>query len=896
MPDQPALVLPFAAVSAADLALVGGKGASLGEMARAGFPVPPGFCVTTAAFRRFVADCPGMADLYDALDALDPDNVAAARALGERLRGALAAVPVPEDIARAVAEAWRTVGPDHAYAVRSSATAEDLPGASFAGQQDSFLNVRGEVALIAAVRDCWASLFTDRAILYRARGGFGHRGVGLAVVVQRMIASEVSGILFTADPVSGHRHHAVIEAGFGLGEALVGGLITADRFTVDTRSAIVVDRRIADKALAIRPRADGGTERVALSGAEHNRPTLADEQVLALADLGTRIAAHYGVPQDIEFALAGGELFVVQSRPITTLFPLPEPVPTDGALHMYVSFGHVQVMPEALRPMARSAVNTLFSFGRGEDGRSQYLRTAGGRLYIDFTALFHHAPFRRVAPRMLTIVDTEIAASVGAVVHRPEFIATSGLATGQIQLASFARTMVPILARALSWLLVRDPAGAKPLVEAILEGRLAEAQAAVAAATTTAERLRASRATAGAVFPWLFQRALPPIMAGIGSRVAIMNVTAGRADPADVAALGRALPGNVTTEMDLAVGDLADMARAHPAVAAWLTAGDLGAVHAALAGLTGGPEFLAALDGFLARYGMRGPAEIDITRPRWRDDPAPILQVVAGNLGAEPGAHRRRHAALAAEGEAAVARVAASGRTGFMGVPREWWFGRLARVQRRLLALREHPKFFIIRTLDLLRSAVLAAADELVAAGRLGGREDVWFLTLDELAAALDGGGPDLASLVAARRAEHERDARRVPPRVLTSDGEIVSVRPERTGVPAGALSGTAASAGVAEGIARVVLDPAREVLRSGEILVAPFTDPGWTPLFVNAAGLVMEVGGLMTHGSVVAREYGIPAVVGVPDATRLIRTGQRVRVDGDTGVVEVLGGGETGG
>ncbi|HEY0092894.1 MAG TPA: PEP/pyruvate-binding domain-containing protein, partial [Archangium sp.] len=245
-PGTEPLILPFEHISAAELPRVGGKGANLGEMARAGFPVPPGFCVTTAAFDAFLAGCGELPALYAELEALDGKDVEAARRAAESMRAALGRAPLPPTVAEAVLATWRELGTEASWAVRSSATAEDLPDASFAGQQDTYLNIRGADALLDAVRRCWVSLFTDRAVLYRARSGFGHRGVKLSVVVQRMVLPEVSGILFTADPITGRRGAVSTDAGFGLGEALVSGLINADLYKVDKETGALLEVHVGD--------------------------------------------------------------------------------------------------------------------------------------------------------------------------------------------------------------------------------------------------------------------------------------------------------------------------------------------------------------------------------------------------------------------------------------------------------------------------------------------------------------------------------------------------------------------------------------------------------------------------------------------------------------------------
>ena len=884
--------VPFTAVTAGDLSHVGGKGANLGELARAGFPVPPGFCVTTAAFVRFMAGDPSVErDVYGALAGLATDDVVRVRRVGARIRERLIALPIPVEIKAAVVAAWEAEGSDHAYAVRSSATAEDLPGASFAGQQDTFLNVRGRAALLDAVRACWVSLFTDRAILYRAQNGFDHRAVQLAVVVQRMVVPEVAGILFTADPLTGHRHVASIDAGFGLGEALVSGIVSADLYRVDQRTDQLVDVQIGDKPIAIRPLPDGGTERVTLSEDQRRARVLTDGQAIALARLGRRIAAHYGAPQDVEWCIdAAGDIFVVQARPITSLFPLPVPGPgpADGALHVYASFGHVQVMTDPMPPLALSVLRTLMPFGKRDQPtiENPYMATAGGRLYLDLTAPMLLPALRERAPRLLAAgADALMGGALAEVVARDEFLRRgAGAGVRRTRPREIARWVVPILARTQPWLWWRRPEGAVPALDALIERIVAEAGARLAAAEPGLARLREARRVCGSIFARHMLRVVPLVAGGMISRALLLHLTG---DRAAVDAALRGFNGNKTTEMDLEVGDLADLARRHPAVVDCLNQVDPAAALARLSGVEGGPAFLEAFDGFLARYGVRGPSEIDISRPRWREDPSPLVQVIVGNLrGGVAGAHRAQHARQVREGEAAAARLAGLVRPGPLRPLRAALARRLARTMRGLLAAREHPKFILIRLLGQVKPILLSAGQDLAAQGRLGRADDIWFLSFAEVIAALEGGAVDLRSRVAERCADQARFARLKPPRLITSDGEIPQVKYTHADLPPGALAGSAASAGVVEGVARVIRDPTTEILAPGEILVAPFTDPGWTPLFINAAGLVTEVGGLMTHGSVVAREYGIPAVVGVLDATALIRTGQRVTVNGDLGYV----------
>lgn len=889
----------FEHIGADEVSRVGGKGANLGALTRAGIAVPPGFCVTTVAFDEFMAALSDADARFAALDSLDGTDAAAARAAAEAMRAALASVPIPQPVGRAVIQAWQALGTEHALAVRSSATAEDLPGASFAGQQDTYLNIVGEAALLDAVRRCWISLFTDRAVLYRARNHFGHRAVRLSVVVQRLVDPQVSGILFTADPITGHRGIVSIDAGFGLGEALVGGLISADQYRVDRRRHVILQAQAGDKAFAIRSLPGGGTRQDRLPEAMRRARALEDAQVLALADIGERVEAQYGgIPQDIEWCIAEGKIYIVQARPITSLFPIPLPAEQgdDGGLLIYLSFGHFQMMTDAMPRLAREVWKYFFPAGKGHAPRlgerptlSSSMADAASRIYLDATPVLRIARARAVLLGALAHLYEELARMAAALASRPDFV--SGGAPGSVARAAL-RILGPVLARVPVVLLALDPDAAAQAADRVFEATPVNAGARILGAPSQGARIRQIAVELNALFSGV-RKSLSRLLAGVLAHRLLARAAKGSwADGVrdQVDRLLRGLPGNVTTRMDLAVGDLTDLVRGHPALGGLLREHRWTEVQRRLPDVPGGAAFVAALDRFLARYGDRSAGEIDVSRPRWRDDPSLLFRAITGGLsGGAPGVHLRNHEAQIAAGEEAVRRLVEAAGRGPLGPLRRWWVRRLCRVSRAGMGLREHPKFAIVRTLGVARREIVAAAGTLVKRGQLLAGEHIWHFGFDELAAALDDATLDARHEMAARDEAFRRDQPRRPPIVITSDGETPTLTVSRQDLPAGALPGTAASNGVAEGIARVVRDPDREVLQAGEILVAPFTDPGWTPLFVHAAAVVTEVGGLMTHGAVVAREYGIPAVVSVANATERIQTGQRIRVDGTRGFVLIL-------
>src|SRR5215468_5122234 len=364
-------VLELQDIDRTQVAIVGGKGAQLGELSRiAGLHVPPGFCVTTTAFQLITQRTPSIADRLDQLSRLQPDNRQAIRALSAELRQTLEVIAIPDDLAAAITHAASRLGERAACAIRSSATAEDLPTASFAGLHDTYLNVVGPAAILQHVSRCWASLFTERAVTYRLRSGIDHRRVHMAVVVQQMVFPQAAGILFTADPVTSNRKVASVEAIFGLGEALVSGLVNAEVYKV--RDGEVVAKAVATKQLAIHASPAGGTQEQAIEPERQEQPALTDAQVVRLVQLGRRIEAHFGCPQDIEWCLVDDDFQFVQSRPITTLFPIP--AVADGANHVYVSVGHQQMMTDAMKPLGLSVWQLI---------TPRPMQEAGGRLFVD---------------------------------------------------------------------------------------------------------------------------------------------------------------------------------------------------------------------------------------------------------------------------------------------------------------------------------------------------------------------------------------------------------------------------------------------------------------------------------------------------------------------------------
>lgn len=880
-------ILYFNEIDKHKLPDVGGKGANLGELTRAGFPVPEGFCVTTAAYKVFLEASSEMQGLFKLLGKLTIDELGEIRRVGEFIRTHMLGLPIPEDVRADILEAWHKAGADKAYAVRSSATAEDLPVASFAGQLETYLNIRGDDELLSSVRKCWASLYTERAIVYRIRNGFVHQNVAISVVVQEMVFPEVSGIMFTADPVSGNRKVTSIDASFGLGEALVSGIVSADLYQV--KSGSIMSKQVSEKKLAIYSLPEGGTIKREIPSEQQLQQALPDDRILELAGIGRIIEHHYGAPQDIEWALAQGTLYILQSRPITALYPIPRPEGEDAGLRVFISFGHLQNMTDAIKPLGISVLRTLIPVGKkGEVGsESTILLPAGSRLYIDPTNMLRTKFGHKIAPKILVQLDKITSNAIAKVVARDEFKKdeTPSLKTVWV----LTRNLLPIIYNVFLNIWWRDPRKALHTVNNYIDDAVQKVENRLPA-LSGAERIKFIQESTGTSLISVLRTIIRYVAAGIGSqRVLEHFLKKWLGDSRDLQYLNKSLPGNVTTGMGLELGDIADMIRGNQVLIDYLKRAEDATFYSGLSGISGGDAFASALKGFMQRYGMRGAGEIDITKPRWREAPSRLVPILLSDIGATtPGEHRVRFKEGEREAEEATQRIIAQLAHAKGGFYKVRIMSRLITAFRHLMALREHPKYMIVRLLNLFKQALLDEAETLVEKGIIERQEDIFYLSLPEILAIVEGRfNGNVSEIIRKRKAGYEHDQALRPPKVMTSDGEIIKGQQANIYAPAGALLGLPVSAGIVEGRARVVLKPEEANLEPGDILVAQHTDPAWTPLFVSARGLVTEAGGLMTHGAVIAREYGIPAVVGIDEATTRIEDGQCIRVNGDLGYVE---------
>lgn len=864
-------VLRFQDLDSTKRSAAGGKGANLGELSRIqGLRVPEGFCVTTEAFERIVGATRSMDDRLHRLSRLRADDRGEISALSSEIRSLIEGIAIPDDLKAAISHHLSSLGEQAAYAVRSSATAEDSPTASFAGQHETYLNVIGHDAIFAHIRRCWASLFTDRAVTYRVQNGFDHRSVQLAVVVQKMVFPQAAGILFTADPVTSNRKVSSIDAGFGLGEALVSGLVNADVYRV--RDGQVIDKAIAAKKLTICASRDGGTRAVEIEPERRNSQVLTDEQVVRLARMGRTIEAHFGHPQDIEWCLVDDVFHVVQSRPITTLFPLPEVNDQDN--HVYVSVGHQQMMTDAIKPLG-------LSFWQLMAPRPMY--QAGGRLFVDIAQDLASPAKRAMLVEVLGKSDPLVRDAMLTILERGDFIPSQ---PSEAQVPGPAAGPTP------------------PNYKAQLDDDPAIVQTLIANSRASIEALRhdIQSKSGTALFDFIlgdFQKRISESAdpQNFGAIMTGMNAAAwlndklwewlGEKNVADT--LSQSAPNNITSEMGLELLDVADAIRPYPEVIEYLRHAKNDDFLDGLIALDGGRVAQDAIRAYLDKYGMRCVGEIDITKTRWSEKPATLIPIILLNIrNFEPNAGHRKFEAGRQEASNKELDVLERLMQLPDGEQKAAETKHMISLLRNFIGYREYPKYGIVNRYFAYKQALMKEADRLVQAGVIREREDVYFLTFEEFREVVRTHQLDDA-LISRRKDAFRLYEKLTPPRVMTSEGEVLNGRFKRENLPPGAIVGLPVSAGVIEGRARVIRNIEDADLEEGDILVTAFTDPSWTPLFVSIKGLVTEVGGLMTHGAVIAREYGLPAVVGVENATRLIRDGQRIRVHGTDGYVERL-------
>ncbi|MBN2148283.1 MAG: hypothetical protein JW726_12920 [Anaerolineales bacterium] len=849
---------------------VGGKGASLAKLLRAALPVPGGFHVTTAAYRHFVSQNNLQPLLLDILADVNLAQSASLEDASRRIYDAFIACPIPLEVGEAIEKAYAGLsGVEPPVAVRSSATAEDLPELSFAGQQETYLNISGLQAVQQAVKRCWASLWTARAIAYRFQHNVDQSAVALAVVVQLLIEAESAGILFTANPLSGRRDEMLINAAWGLGEAIVGGYVTPDTLTVDKHTSKLKQADIADKTM-MTVRTAGGTTEQPVPEEQRNLATLNEAQVARLVKLANQIEVLYGAPQDIEWCQSGGELYILQSRPITSLPAEPLPVaplvwPRRDPKGIYMRGSLVDLLPDPLSPLFETMGIPAVVRGAYRAGRN--LTHSEPVLHEEyFTSINHYAYMNAgFPPRVWKWVLFNLIPAYPRMLKR----------------------LIPF------W---RDELlpGYKQAVDRLADTPLAE--------RSTSQLWRDAQELNGEAMYYMASLLFATMGASAGaemlhSRVYEKLIQRPGDPPAPVLIMGY---DSLPIQAEKSLYDLAQFCQQHSDLAQVLLAlsgrqlvehlqGDQ--IPSALASETW-QAFQQQFNLHLSRFGHM-IYQLDFAHSLPINDPAPLLETLKMYLrggGTNPHERQQNSAELREQtAQAALARL-----KGF----KRWAFKNSLRIGQAMSQVREDALADIGLGFPLLRQMLSELGSRFVHAGAIAEAQDIYWLEKDEvdlLVTVLEAQKPveNYVQRVAQRKEELQRLKKVIPPSMIpmkkkymgiSMDIYVATSESEQT---THMLKGVPTSAGRVTAPARVLHGAQDfEQMQPGEVLVAGTTTPAWTPLFAMASAVVTDIGGPLTHGSIVAREYGIPAVMGTGVATRRIHTGQVVTVDGDQGTV----------
>ncbi len=867
---------------------VGPKALSLIQLNRIGLPVPAGFCIPVGAYWEHIGIHGIIHQIGSAQDVLTSASPDQRKSALSAIREAIVSAPITEPTRQAIETHYRKLGTAY-VAVRSSATAEDLPGQSFAGQYDTCVGITDIDDCLAAVKRCWASLWTERAWDYRQQNGLDHLAVGMAVIVQSLVQADASGVLFTADPATGRSDRITIEACWGLGEALASGRVTPDRFLVRKRDLHLLVKTISDKRTESVLDQHGGIRQQAVAPERQSHPSIERRTAIRLAKLAKRAEAKLGGPQDMEWAVQGRRIFFLQSRPITTL-------PGAGSWEdrqVWTNANLGEVLPDVMTPMTASFTyitdDTLLRpvlaiFGLEHMDKGKFERLIAGRLYFNASmglAILRHLP--------------------GAQRFDYQALFGGGRAAAPDRGLPDGAEVVPDLRISVAKTLLRLPRSIRSLIahrQATARRSIQEMQK-INCDLQDLDFFRMSLEELGRQFTTLMQD-------GLGRLDLLYAVLVTSPLPILYKLCERWLGDTDGSLANRLLGDTGDMTSARAGIDLWRLATQAQAmpavhqlllpeeawdtIHEKLSATEDGRAFLQSWNRFMACHGHHCRGELELYNPRWSETPDYVLQLLRGYLTQENITSPLQDQEVRTRQRVQLQERC---RRQLHHPIKRMIFERVLQAARSGSVLRENFKNEAIRWTMMLRRILLALGIKLADAAVLAEPDDVFFLEWQELEALLQHTSHlDVAQTVTARRAEYEKNKSITPPKVVVGrfDSDKGVSEPEPAAENADLLHGVAASAGVATGKARVILRAeTNEQVQAGEILVAPFTDPGWTPYFVPAAGIVTDQGGLLSHGSIIAREYGIPAVVNVPAATKIIQTGQRIRVDGNRGIVTIL-------
>ena len=861
-------------ISDLDLPGIGSKAANLGKMLKIGLPVPEGFVITTDSYKRFVADNNINSEISNLLIESEKNNQASLEQTAQKIKKLFEQGEIPQELLMEIDSAYEKIGCP-TVAVRSSATLEDLPQTSFAGQYDSYLNIEGKDQLHQSIKRCWASLWNMRALSYRMKQKADHRELAHGVVIQKLIRAEKSGVLFSANPVNGRRDQMLLSSSWGLGEAIVGGMVTADQWVVDKLNRTIIEEQINYKKV-MTVKKEAGTANIDIPAGKREQATLNQSEVFTLLELGAKAEKHFGAPQDIEWAFSKGTFYLVQSRPITSLFPMPEPEDLDKGLRVYVNFlMSNQAMPQPLTPLGEDAIRRAYTgiiFNRkSREKPVPWLKSAGRRIYADVSE-FHRFErwfgklkdnptdmdpltteamvqvleknkkelagqsksliipalkmFFKINPKLLLFMVTSIPKAIYGMVFPPDKAVKKAFEHGNKKIALLKKEALTLQTRQQKLVFIE-----RRFIEFFYYVPL-EILYYVSISFTYLEKAK---------------------------KIILKHMD----DASIINKVKKAMPHNVTTEMGMELLQVAkelDQAREKPS-----------ADH-------------PVVERFLTNYGHRSNQEIDLGVPRWKENPEYIISVIQSyidhqsfNQGLEKFNHDMAEAEQTIENIYRVLKEKGANRDAKKVKKHLIKF-------RKMFGVRELPKYILTSAFDLFRQILLEIGEEMQAEGRLDHKDDIFYVTFAEIRSK-----DKLQQLVTQNREEYHRELQRISvPRVITSTGEAIytAVKDENSkgdkGIPV--------SPGTYEGPVKVLKNPEEgHRLKQGDILVVTSTNPAWTPLFLVIGGLIMETGSPISHGSIVAREYGVPAIACVHEATTRFLDGQYIRINGETGSIEVL-------
>lgn len=861
-------------VSQKDLFRAGGKGANLGEMIKAGLPVPEGFILLTDSYKRFVTANNLNTEIENMLIEVDNYNKENLEDASMKLQRLFEQGKIPDDILVEINRVYEQIGSPE-VAVRSSATAEDLPGTSFAGQYDTFLNVKGKDELYKCVKKCWASLWNARALSYRLRQNIDNTELAHGVVIQKLINAEKSGILFTANPVNSRRDQMLLNSSWGLGEAIVGGDVTPDQWIIYKKNRNILEEKIATKKI-MTVRKEAGTEFADVPEKKREQATLSQEEVYKLLELGEKTEEHFRFPQDIEWAFYEDVFYLVQTRPITSLYPMPKPEDAGKGLRIYINFlMNKQAAPEPLTPMGIDMMIKAFTsiiFNRKARRKPVgWLKNAAGRLFVDVTELYRFERWWDMLKNNPTDMDPVTTRALLQVLERNKTELSK-------QRKSLIKSALGMIMKMNPWLLIFMVTSLPKMIygavfppdKAVVKAfRYGNNQ--IKSIVKKREKLKTRKEKLEFIehqFPAFFYHVPLRVLYYVtmsfvyidkAKKIMLKHMD----DTSELNKVEKAVPHNVTTEMGMEMLQVAknlDQAGEH-----------VTPDH---------PE----VKQFLAKYGHRSPQEVDLGIPRWKEDPVYIVNLIQSyinnksyNEGIDKFYSDTEEAELAIENITRQLKENGAHRdAGKVKI--------LLKKFRKTFGVRELPKYILTKAFSILREILMEIGEELQAEDRLDHKTDIFFVSFKDIRS-----GEKLQKLVRQNQEEYQRELQKsLVPRVMTSTGETIFSVIEDEGN--NTFKGIPVSPGVYEGPVKVLKHPEEgSRLKQGDILVTTATNPAWTPLFLIIGGLVMETGGPMSHGSVVAREYGVPAIAGAREATTRLESGQRVRLNGETGKVEIL-------